>query len=201
MCEKQCRDANGFKCHCLTESHQRQMRLFSENSSTLIRDFSNDFTQGFMNTLKVRWGSKKVLANKVYQDYIADKEHVHMNATRWNSVHGFVLFCKAKGLIELEETEKGPVIQYIDKSYLLKTTNSMSWQEMDLQDEARLQLALDKQRKLASQTQNEHDEVATPMRPLEGPIGQKTLTKSTAFLKGKPTGLLKKTNLVFNDPE
>uniref|UniRef100_A0A453DZZ0 KIN17 C2H2-type zinc finger domain-containing protein n=3 Tax=Aegilops tauschii TaxID=37682 RepID=A0A453DZZ0_AEGTS len=25
MCEKQCRDENGFKCHCSSESHQRQM--------------------------------------------------------------------------------------------------------------------------------------------------------------------------------
>ncbi|KAL8538511.1 hypothetical protein ACS0TY_000500 [Phlomoides rotata] len=26
MCQKQCRDENGFKCHCMSESHQRQMQ-------------------------------------------------------------------------------------------------------------------------------------------------------------------------------
>ena len=25
ICEKQCRDANGFKCHCTSDAHLRQM--------------------------------------------------------------------------------------------------------------------------------------------------------------------------------
>ena len=32
MCEKQCRDANGFKCHLTSENHLRQMKIFSENA-------------------------------------------------------------------------------------------------------------------------------------------------------------------------
>ena len=28
MCQKQCRDANGFKCHMESETHIRQMELF-----------------------------------------------------------------------------------------------------------------------------------------------------------------------------
>ena len=31
MCQKQCRDENGFKCHLTSESHQRQMQVFGEN--------------------------------------------------------------------------------------------------------------------------------------------------------------------------
>ena len=31
MCQKQCRNENGFKCHCMSESHQRQMEVFSQN--------------------------------------------------------------------------------------------------------------------------------------------------------------------------
>ncbi len=31
MCQKQCRDENGFKCHKLSESHRRQMHIFLEN--------------------------------------------------------------------------------------------------------------------------------------------------------------------------
>ena len=27
MCEKQCRDENGFKCHCASEGHQRMMQV------------------------------------------------------------------------------------------------------------------------------------------------------------------------------
>ncbi len=39
MCEKQCRDENGFKCHTMSESHLRQMRLYAENP-TQVRQSS-----------------------------------------------------------------------------------------------------------------------------------------------------------------
>ena len=48
MCEKQCRDENGFKCHCMSESHQRQMQMFSENSGTYMDGFSKEFEEGMM---------------------------------------------------------------------------------------------------------------------------------------------------------
>jgi len=38
MCEKQCRDENGFKCHTMSESHLRQMRVYAENP-TQVRCF------------------------------------------------------------------------------------------------------------------------------------------------------------------
>ena len=31
MCQKQCRDENGFKCHLTSESHKRQMMVFGAN--------------------------------------------------------------------------------------------------------------------------------------------------------------------------
>ena len=31
MCEKQCRDENGFKCHLTSEGHKRQMMVFGQN--------------------------------------------------------------------------------------------------------------------------------------------------------------------------
>ena len=30
MCQKQCRDENGFKCHLNSDSHQRQMMVFGQ---------------------------------------------------------------------------------------------------------------------------------------------------------------------------
>ena len=30
MCQKQCRDENGFKCHLTSESHKRQMMVFGQ---------------------------------------------------------------------------------------------------------------------------------------------------------------------------
>ena len=43
MCEKQCRDENGFKCHMTSESHQRQLLLFGENPGKYLSTYSKDF--------------------------------------------------------------------------------------------------------------------------------------------------------------
>lgn len=83
MCQKQCRDENGFKCHCESESHRRQMKLFAENSTTYIDTFSQDFEDGFMDVLSRRYRSARVWCNVVYQETIADRGHIHMNATKW----------------------------------------------------------------------------------------------------------------------
>ena len=55
MCEKQCRDENGFKLHCGSESHQRQMMLFSESSTKFLDNFSKDFESEFLKLLSRRW--------------------------------------------------------------------------------------------------------------------------------------------------
>ena len=43
MCEKQCRDENGFKCHTMSESHQRQLLLFGDNPAHYLSDYSKQF--------------------------------------------------------------------------------------------------------------------------------------------------------------
>ena len=48
MCQKQCRDQNGFKCHLTSESHQRQLLLFAENQNSYLREFSKEFEANFM---------------------------------------------------------------------------------------------------------------------------------------------------------
>lgn len=37
MCQKQCRDENGFKCHQTSEAHLRQMRIFAENPEAIMK--------------------------------------------------------------------------------------------------------------------------------------------------------------------
>lgn len=37
MCQKQCRDENGFKCHQTSEGHLRQMRIFAENPEEVMK--------------------------------------------------------------------------------------------------------------------------------------------------------------------
>ncbi|XP_022912887.1 DNA/RNA-binding protein KIN17 [Onthophagus taurus] len=115
MCQKQCRDENGFKCHTMSESHQRQLLLFADNPKKYMDEFSYDFAKGYLDILRRQFGTKRVLANKVYQEYITDKNHIHMNSTRWVTLTGFVKWCAATGKCISEDTEKGWYITYIDR--------------------------------------------------------------------------------------
>ncbi|CAE7923222.1 KIN17 [Symbiodinium necroappetens] len=42
MCQKQCRDENGFKCHRMSDGHQRQMQLFVQDPNRFMDEFSQD---------------------------------------------------------------------------------------------------------------------------------------------------------------
>ncbi|XP_055371936.1 DNA/RNA-binding protein KIN17 [Condylostylus longicornis] len=116
MCQKQCRDENGFKCHTQSEAHQRQLLLFAETPGKYIYSFSKEFSDGFLEILRRRFGTKRVNANKVYQEYISDKNHLHMNATRWLTLSDYVKWLGRSGICVADETEKGWFITYIDRS-------------------------------------------------------------------------------------
>jgi len=115
MCNKQCRDENGFKCHTMSESHLRQMDMFSENSGKFMDEFSREFEEGMMEIIRRKARSQRQNANQLYRDYIADKQHFHMNATIWETLTDFVMYLGRKGLCEVDETEKGWFVTYIDR--------------------------------------------------------------------------------------
>jgi len=115
-CEKQCRDENGFKCHTMSESHQRQMLLVAANPGRFVHNFSSEFKKEFLGILSRRHGTKRVLANKVYQEYIAFKEHIHMNATKWNSLSEFCKQMGREGILRVDEAERGLYITWVDNS-------------------------------------------------------------------------------------
>jgi DNA/RNA-binding protein KIN17 len=115
MCEKQCRDANGFKCHLTSESHLRQMKIFSDNAGGILDQYSKNFEQSFIQTLRMRHGTKLVNANNVYQELIADKQHIHMNATHWTTLTEFVQYLGKAGRCVVEETDRGWFVSYIER--------------------------------------------------------------------------------------
>ncbi|UKJ87659.1 hypothetical protein MACJ_000097 [Theileria orientalis] len=118
MCEKQCRDENGFKCHRLSEGHQRMMQVFCQNSGRFMDGFSRTFENEFMKLMRTRYCKTKILANSVYQELISDKQHVHMNATIWVTLSEFVLYLGRSGKCKVEHTPKGWYIEYIDQEKL-----------------------------------------------------------------------------------
>ncbi|CAG9840638.1 unnamed protein product [Diabrotica balteata] len=153
MCQKQCRDENGFKCHTMSESHQRQLLLFADNSKKYIDDFSFDFAKGYMEILRRQFGTKRVNANRVYQEYIHDRDHVHMNGTRWVTLTGFVKWLGKTGQAVVDETEKGWYITYIDRSpeTVEKAESKKKKEKMDKNDEEKQIEFVEKQARLAQE--------------------------------------------------
>ncbi|KAF2131714.1 zinc finger protein-like protein RTS2 [Dothidotthia symphoricarpi CBS 119687] len=117
ICQKQCRDANGFKCHVQSESHVRQMQVVGEDPRKYINNFSNDFQRDFISLLRTTHGEKWVSVNRYYQLYIFEKEHVHLNATRWASLTEFTKHLGREGICHVKEDEKdGLMIAWRDTS-------------------------------------------------------------------------------------
>ncbi|KAK5731810.1 hypothetical protein LTR17_011022 [Elasticomyces elasticus] len=115
-CEKQCRDENGFKQHTMSEGHVRAMLMVGEDPRKAINDFSNQFKRDFLSLLKTSHGEKKVSLNGFYQEYIHDKEHVHMNSTKWPSLTEFAKYLGREGICRVEEGDRGLEVQWVDDS-------------------------------------------------------------------------------------
>ncbi|XP_021295483.1 KIN17-like protein [Herrania umbratica] len=115
MCQKQCRDENGFKCHCMSESHQRQMQIFGQNPDRIVSGYSEEFEQNFLDLMKRSHRFSRVAATVVYNEFIHDRHHVHMNSTQWATLTEFVKYLGRTGKCKVEETPKGWFITYIDK--------------------------------------------------------------------------------------
>ena len=55
LCEKQCRDENGFKCHCSSESHIRRVHNFGTNQKKTVAEYSRLFEVNFVKHLQFSW--------------------------------------------------------------------------------------------------------------------------------------------------
>jgi DNA/RNA-binding protein KIN17 len=153
QCEKQCRDENGFRNHCTTEGHQRAMLLFAEDARRITRDNTAAFERTFLGILGRRYASKRVLANTVYQEHIADRTHVHMNATEFKSFSEFIRHLGERGLALVEETEQGIYITHVSR---------------DPDSAARREAAARSERLERSQGEREAAQLASQMRRAAG---------------------------------
>jgi DNA/RNA-binding protein KIN17 len=100
------------------------MTIVGEDPRKVINEYSNQFQRDFLQLLRTGHGEKKVNVNRFYNEYIANKEHVHMNATKWPSLTEFAKYLGREGICRVEEDEKddgrggagGLTISWIDNS-------------------------------------------------------------------------------------
>jgi len=116
------------------------MLLFGQNSGSYTYQFSKDFFDLFMDILRRQFGTKRVKANKVYQQVIAHKDHVHMNATRWHTLTGFVQWMGKSGICVVDLIDDEWWITYIDRDpeTLERQRKADKKKKMDKDDEERL---------------------------------------------------------------
>ncbi|KAF9959691.1 hypothetical protein BGZ72_009047 [Mortierella alpina] len=168
ICEKQCRDENGFKCHCASESHQRKILLVAESPEKYVNDYSAEFQRDFMKLLSTRYGTRRVNANLVYQEFISDRTHLHMNATKWASLSEFTMHLGKEGLAIVDETPKGWFMQWVDNSpkTLARQEAIAKKERMEMDDEQREQKMIQEQikaealRKQTTQDSGEEEDAA-----------------------------------------
>ncbi|KAK5656150.1 hypothetical protein OQA88_4910 [Cercophora sp. LCS_1] len=116
ICERALRDENAFKMHCQGESHTRKALEAGRDFKGTQETFSREFEKNFVQLLRTAHGEKEIHANRFYQEVIADKTHVHLNATKWHSLTEFVKHLGRSGLVRAEEKEDGIFIAYVDNS-------------------------------------------------------------------------------------
>lgn len=142
MCEKQCRDENGFKCHTRTRAHEEQLAKFAANPQPFIERFSASFLEGFLSIQRQLYGTNAVNANTVYQDYIRDRDHVHMNSTRWTTLTEFVKELGTMKRCHVEDRDGTWWITYIDRAAADRKLRSDEADRLRIRDEQYAEEAL-----------------------------------------------------------
>ncbi|GME77908.1 unnamed protein product [Ambrosiozyma monospora] len=109
VCEKQCLDENGFKCHIQSQRHIKNLEMelakAGNSAKNLVDIYSDKFVSDFIKLLRISHGEKMVGYNKFYQEYILNKDHVHLNATKWKYLTSFIMYLKESGLCHVEVNE------------------------------------------------------------------------------------------------
>jgi DNA/RNA-binding protein KIN17 len=210
VCEKQCRDANGFKCHLTSESHLRQIKLFSEQMGGRLNSYSREFESNFLSTLRVRHTTTEVNANHVYQEVIQDRQHVHMNATIWATLTDFVKYLGKTGKCHVRETDRGWYVSYIEQD-ASKLAQQIAYQERHeaereaemLESERLKRQRIEAARALGQITGAAREPQPTGLDPDRGSAVKVTI-KSKSSSHGGPLGsgvVAASTSVVFSDDE
>lgn len=191
MCEKQCRDENGFKCHTQSAGHQRQLTLFAENSPEYITRFSNEFRKEFLSVLRQRFSTKFVSSNTVYQEHIKDRDHVHMNATRWTTLSGFVKELGKQGYCRVEERGDGFWVAFVDREAAERDRKAREMDRQRIEEEERSEKMLQKQIAAASKIAQSKPPMhmdASFAAPTSGPVSIKAKAIDQPELDGELAG-------------
>lgn len=170
MCEKQCRDAKGFKCHCDSPSHNKMMELYLQHEDEFVEKFSKEFQKSFLECLKRHFGSKKVLASIAYNELINDNaNHIHLNSTRWETLEDFISQLGKSSICLVEDSPKGLMVQFIerDQNILRKQQELLHQKQQKVSDDELKMKILERQIAAIKEMEKEEEKQQQQQQQLE----------------------------------
>lgn len=81
--------------------------------AAVVEGYTEEFERTFMEHLRRSHPHSRVSAKVVYNEYIADRHHIHMNSTSWLTLTDFVKYLGKTGQCRVDQTEKGWFISVI----------------------------------------------------------------------------------------
>lgn len=201
ICEKQCRDSNGFKNHLNSPSHLGRIENLAKTNKDVVKEYSNEFERDFLKLLRINHGTKAINANKFYQEYILnDKNHIHMNTTKWNSLTLFIKHLGQCGLVKVEKETGNDDEEFNLSIKLVDPTdqNPLKNTKADNEEKSRMkfinnQIKLGKQQEEEKQQQQKpqcepenkpQENINEPVKPIKLNLkraGPKTTTRPSIF--------------------
>lgn len=158
ICNKQLKDKDGFNCHLNSNYHKQNLEIVADNPQFYINNYSKEFETGFTDILKRNHSKHWVSANKVYQEYIGDKNSTHMNATKWTNLTGFIKHLEATGKIELQEEINDKDIKEVKIKFVDNTPQGIAEKsKVDKKKKEELYFEKLKERKIQEQMQRDKE--------------------------------------------
>jgi DNA/RNA-binding protein KIN17 len=180
----------------MSEGHQRQMQVFGENPDRFIDGYSEEFEESFMEHLKRSHRFSRVAATVVWNEYIANRHHIHMNSTKWATLTDFVKYLGRIGKCKVDETPKGWFITFIDREpeTLLKEGLKNKRARAELADEDRQEKVLAEQIERAVNSKPDKEQIEVEKTELFKQQGEKIgFSFATVSSKAAPDTILQQT--------
>ncbi|KAJ6900378.1 hypothetical protein NC652_026483 [Populus alba x Populus x berolinensis] len=114
------------------------MQVFGQNPNRIIDGYSEEFENEFLDMMKRSHRFSRVAATVVYNEYIHDRHHIHMNSTQWATLTEFVKYLGRTGKCKVDETPKGWFITYIDRDSETIFKSNNVWKDRGESSSSRL---------------------------------------------------------------
>ena len=119
--------------------------------------------------LHSRYGTRRIKANVVYNEYIQERHHLHMNATRWLSLSEFCKHLGREGIAKVEEDENHPgswFLSWIDNSpaALARSDALKKMERAKLDEESRTRKFFEEQVRKAQEAEKGNEDADSEAR-------------------------------------